>query len=55
MGEIRESTKQWLIFRNRERAKRRKPKKKGWDSGGLDSKEQARAKSKQANEQFAHV
>ena len=35
MGEIRENTKQWLIFRNRERAKGRKPRKKGWDAGGF--------------------
>ena len=35
MGEIRENKKQWLIFRNRERAKGRKPRKKGRDAGGF--------------------
>ena len=37
MGEIRENTKQWLMFRNRKRVKGRKPRKKVWDAGGLDS------------------
>ena len=62
MGEIRENTKQWLIFRNRERAKGRKPRKKGWDAGGFRTPLLPPpppllnlSVKKQANEQFARV
>ena len=58
MGEIRENTKQWLMFRNRKRAKGRKARKNGGLQNPLSTPPPpllTLSVKEQANEQFARV
>lgn len=55
MGEIRENTKKWLIFRNRKRAKGGKARKNGGLQNRLSPPPLTLSVKEQANEQFARV
>ena len=55
MGEIRENTTKWLIFRNRKRAKGRKARKYGGLRNPLSPPPLNLSVKEQANEQFARV